>query len=194
MCKKHPLACILRFFVSHEKANSMGVRSIRDERIEAVLAHVSGHLLDVGCGEGNALVRRYAGKGVGVDVYPWDGTDIVCDTKNMPLDDVSFDTVTMVAVLNHIPQRLMVLKECVRVLRPGGKIIITMLTPFIGKVRHKMAWWDKDQHERGMDPAERYGLKLSYVTDLLVQAGFTSITHRRFLLGLNHLIIAFKGE
>ncbi len=63
------LAWILRFFVSHEKARAMKVKSLKDDRLETVLAHVTGRLLHVGCGEGNALVKLYPGEGLGIDVY-----------------------------------------------------------------------------------------------------------------------------
>ncbi len=45
-------------------------------RIAAVLPFLSGRVLDVGCGT-NELLRAYRGEGIGVDVYPWDGVDLV---------------------------------------------------------------------------------------------------------------------
>ncbi|MBN1346277.1 MAG: class I SAM-dependent methyltransferase [Phycisphaerae bacterium] len=188
-----PLGWLLRFFVSHDQARAMGVKSLKDERMEAVLSHVTGRLLDVGCGEGNELVAAYGGGGLGVDVYPWEKTDVLCDTRNMPLPDASFDTVTMVAVLNHIPQREVVLTECARVLRPGGKIVITMLSPLIGTIRHKMARWDRDQHEREMADGEAYGMTRAHVEELLGRTGFARVAHRRFLLGLNQLFVGTKA-
>ena len=61
------------------------VRSLAKRRIQAVLPHVNGRLLDVGCGS-NQLVRHYA-NGVGVDVHPWPGADvIVSDTATLAFE------------------------------------------------------------------------------------------------------------
>lgn len=171
----------------------MGVKSLKDERLGAVLPHVSGRLLDIGCGEGNELVTRYDGQGVGADVYPWEGVDVLCDTRRTPFRDSSFDTVTMMAVLNHVPDRQAVLRECARVLGPGGKIVLTMISPLVGIVRHKLAPWDRDQHDRRMASGEEYGLRPSRVIKLLETAGFRLLLHRRFVLGLNHLFVGVRG-
>src|ERR671919_170551 len=102
-------------------------------RVKAVLPHIKGRLLDVGCGS-NRLVRHYA-DGVGVDVYPWPGADVIVnDTAALQWKSESFDTVTIVAALNHIPNRVAVLNECRRVLKPGGRLIITMLTPRTSRI------------------------------------------------------------
>ena len=54
-----------------------------DIRVGIVLNAARGRLLDIGCGT-NRLVMRYraeGGDGVGVDVYPWDGVDLVSRTR-----------------------------------------------------------------------------------------------------------------
>jgi len=131
--------------------------ALATRRVRAVLPHISGRLLDVGCGS-NRLVRHYA-NGVGVDVHPWPGADvIVADTATLQWESASFDTVTIIAALNHIPNRAAVLNECRRVLRPGGRVVITMLTPRTSRIWHWLrAPWDADQRERGMRPGEVLG-------------------------------------
>jgi len=189
------IALPLRFTLSHKAINRIGLKSLKDERIERVLYHCSGTVIDIGCGEGNELINRYkfsGFSGIGIDVYKWDGVDIVCDTTQLPFSDGSFQTVTMVAVLNHIVEREKVLKECHRVLKDGGIIIITMLNPFIGFIRHKLAWWDKDQHERGMQHGEIFGMTKNSITHILSSCGFCKIHRNRFLYGLNNIYIAHK--
>ena len=74
-------------------------------RIQAVRSHVSGRLLDIGCGT-NSLVRCYQGEGVGVDVHQWGDVDLLVeDSAELPFGDAQFDTVTIIAALNHIPNR-----------------------------------------------------------------------------------------
>ena len=77
---------------------------------------------------------------------------------NASVGSGSFDTVTIIAALNHIPNRAAVINECRRVLRPGGRVVITMLTPRTSRVWHWLrAPWDADQRERGMQPGEVFG-------------------------------------
>jgi SAM-dependent methyltransferase len=162
---------------------------LANRRVRAVLPHVSGRLLDVGCGS-NRLVRHHA-NGIGVDVHPWPGADvIVTDTATLQWQSASFDTVTIVAALNHIPNRAAVLVECRRVLRPGGRVIITMLTPRTSRIWHWIrAPWDADQRDRGMQPGEVYGFTSAQLVELFGRAGFALLSQRRFMLGLNCLYI-----
>jgi SAM-dependent methyltransferase len=159
--------------------------ALAKRRVAAVLPHVSGRLLDIGCGS-NGLVRHYA-NGVGVDVHPWPGADmIVPDTAALGWESESFDTVTILAALNHIPNRAAVLNECRRVLRPGGRVVITMLTPRTSQIWHWLrAPWDADQRDRGMQPGEVYGFTSAQLLDMFRRAGFKLLGLHRFMLGLN---------
>jgi SAM-dependent methyltransferase len=168
--------------------DSLG-EALAKRRVRAVLPHVSGRLLDIGCGS-NRLVRHYA-NGIGVDVHPWPGADVVvADTATLQWEPASFDTITIIAALNHIPNRAAVLNECRRVLRPGGRVVITMLTPRTSRIWHWLrAPWDADQRERGMQPGEVYGFTSAQLLDLFARAGFTLLSQRRFMLGLNRLYV-----
>lgn len=164
-------------------------------RLKTVLPHVKGRLLDVGCGT-NELVAGYDGEGVGVDVYPWPNVDkVVEDTAAMPFESGAFDTVAIIAALNHIPNRADVLREVHRVLRPGGRLLITMIPPKISRIWHFVrSPWDADQHERGMEDGEVYGFRRGEVRALLEEAGFAIEREHGFMLGLNRLTIATKAN
>jgi len=161
-------------------------------RIEMTLAHVKGRLLDIGCGN-NRLVRTY-GNGIGVDVYPWEGVDLVVqDSAKLPFPDKSFDTVSFVACLNHIPNRREVLREARRVLTDDGVVLATMIPPRISRLWHLVnAPWDTDQSERGMQPGEVYGLTSRQMRRLFAETGFELIEQHRFILWLNSLYVARK--
>ena len=168
-------------------------------RIAAVLPHLRGRVLDVGCGT-NELLLRYrqssdqhgAVDSVGIDVFDWPGADLlVDDSSDLPYEDGSFDTVAFVASLNHIPNRREVLRECRRLIRPGGVVIVTMLPPRLSWAWHQVRRpWDADQIERGMQPGEVYGLTRRQVDELLAEAGFQPTEHRRFMLQINLLTLA----
>jgi len=162
-------------------------------RIRTVLPHVRGRLLDVGCGT-NSLVRAYAGEGIGVDVYPWEGVNLVVeDTAVLPFADGSFDTVTIVAALNHIPNRAAVLAEAWRLLGPGGRLLVTMIPPTVSRLWYAVREpWDSDQRERGMVEGEVFGLPPGQMRQLLVAAGFRVEREIPFMARLNRLYIASR--
>ena len=77
--------------------------------------------------------------GIGVDVHDWGGgAMIVKDTSNLPFMDETFDTITLIACLNHIPYREAVLRETHRLIKPGGQLIITMIDPILGDIGHTL--------------------------------------------------------
>jgi SAM-dependent methyltransferase len=102
--------------------------------LEAVLPAPRG-LLDIGCGNGFVLeVARERGWDAitGVEpsadaiakAAPGIGPRIVQDVMRPGLfEPESFDAITLFQVLDHIPEPLELLRECLRVLRPGGAIL-----------------------------------------------------------------------
>jgi len=104
------------------------VETLARRRRERVHRYVRGRLLDIGCGD-NRLVREH-GDGIGVDVLDWGDVDLVVEnTADLPFKDRSFDTVSFVACLNHIPNREEVLSEARRVIKADGRLIATMIPP-----------------------------------------------------------------
>lgn len=165
-----------------------GWTSLEQERFRAILPHIKGKLLDIGSGP-NHLVQAY-GYGVGVDVYDWGGGTNVCeDTSNLEFQNGSFDTVTFVACLNHIPNRLEVLREARRVVRPNGRLLITMIDPVLGGIGHSIWWYSEDKVRGGMRSGEVGGIWSKDIISLCKNAGFKLASHKRFLFGLNNLYI-----
>lgn len=162
-------------------------------RISAVLPNITGRLLDIGCGT-NKLVRSYEGDGLGVDVFQWGEVDLVVkDSAKLPFQNEAFDTITIVAALNHIPNRREVLKEAYRIIKEEGEIIITMIPPMVSRIWHFIRVpWDSDQKERGMISGEVYGLSNKTVCKLLEEVGFLVKKQKKFMLGVNRLTIARK--
>lgn len=140
-----------------------------------------GKLLDVGCGSGQFLVgmRELGWDVLGVEPDP-EAARIAKERFGLPVivapleeagpPNNSFDAITMSHVVEHVHDPIAILRECARLLKPGGKLVV--ITPNIASLGHRLfrtAW-------RGLEPprhlnlfsprtlhacAERAGLKIA---------------------------------
>ena len=70
------------------------------------------------------LKKNYKGKIIGVDIVG--GPDIKCDlNKKIPLKSNYADAVVAGGIIEHMLNPYGFLKECHRVLKPGGRLIVT---------------------------------------------------------------------
>lgn len=169
-------------------------------RIRTVLPHLEGDVLDVACGTNELLVEYFrrapSTRNTGVDVHQWGSVDLIIDdAARIPVESASHDTVSCIAALNHIPNREAFLSEAHRILRPGGRFILTMIPPAISRLWHFIrSPWDADQHERGMEDEEEYGFDKKAVRTMLGQAGFSPEREVPFMLGINTLYVARRKD
>jgi len=162
--------------------------TLEDDRLREVIPEIKGRLLDIGAGE-NTLVKLHE-NGEGVDVFDWGGGALVVEnTADLPFDSGSFDSVTFVACLNHIPNREEVVKEADRLLKDGGNIIVTMINPFIGDIGHKIWWYSEDKHRGGMIEGELGGMWTGHIVQIFEDHNFQLTKHKRFVYGMNHLYV-----
>ena len=161
-------------------------------RINKIKPLIKGYLLDIGCGT-NKLVRQYK-NGLGIDVYQFGDADMILeDTSQTPFEDKLFDTITIIASLNHIPNREEVLREVHRILKDDGQLIITMIPDTISKIWHKIRGpWDKDQTERSMKEGEVYGMSALDVKNILDNNNFEIKSIKKFMFRINNIFIAKK--
>ena len=103
-------------------------RVLLRQQVAKFAPHLSGKLLDVGGGDG----RRYKGIApevtscVTLDMNPDLKPDLVASAEAIPLEDNSIDSVLCTQLLEHVPHPWIVFKEIHRVLRPGGKALLTV--------------------------------------------------------------------
>jgi ubiquinone/menaquinone biosynthesis C-methylase UbiE len=107
-----------------------------------------GRLLDVGCGTGIFLKRMHdlgwSATGIDFDgkaienakkVYGDGLTFLNTDLTGAKFPDSSFDAITMSHVIEHVPDPVALLTEVRRILKAGGRLVIT--TPNIRSFGHE---------------------------------------------------------
>lgn len=167
-----------------------GWTTLEEERICAVIPHIRGRLLDIGAGP-NTLVKRYGhSDSIGVDIYDWGGGALVVENSAcLPFENASFDTITFVACFNHIPNRTEVIREARRLLRPDGRVIITMINPIFGGFGHRVWWYSEDKERGGMVEGEVGGMWTSEIIEICRDSGLYLVEHFRFVYRMNNLYI-----
>lgn len=99
---------------------------------------LAGSGLDLGAGPGDASYHRYFQKDPGteigsLDLFPRPGVvEPVNLEGSLPLDDESQDFLLLMNVLEHLYNYRQCLSECLRILRPGGRLIGAV--PFLHRV------------------------------------------------------------
>ncbi len=129
---------------------------------------LSGRLLDVGCGSKPYRSLFEVEAYIGLDVDSESSrrlavADQLYDGHSFPFDDKIFDSVLCNQVLEHVFNPDQFLCEIARILKPGGKLLLTV--PFV---------WD--EHEQPHDYARysSFGLRA-----LLEKNGFRLIVHKK---------------
>jgi SAM-dependent methyltransferase len=125
------------------ESGDFGRRYVLDPvMLPRAVAHSPANALDVGCGEGRfcRMLRARGVAVVGVDPTPAliamararDGhaTYVRGRAEWLPFPDASFDLVVSYLSLIDIPDAPAAIREMVRVLRPGGTVLIANLTSF----------------------------------------------------------------
>ncbi len=180
----------------------LGLTSLRDERMEEVAKEISGYTLDIGCGRNNLFIKNFIKNGIGIDIYEYEGVDnVVKDMTKLPFDDETFDSVTLIAVGGHIPKkdRVAEFKEIARVLKYGGKLVLTEgepITQTIGHIYREFSYKlmgkvDMD-NERGMEHDEEFCMPYDELIGYLNTTPLKFIKRRKFMWGLNNIYIAKK--
>ncbi len=162
---------------------------------------VHGKVLDLGAGR--CYIAKHIQETCNVEVKCIDIDDlnetnlelIVYDGKKIPFKNNEFDTVLIVYVLHHCEDPLEVLKECKRVCKSGGKIIIfedighkfpTYVFDWIGNKLHNVeAPLNFKKHDEWLRIFKDLSLKLVYSEDgVEKQVFYPGVGHTMFVLGV----------
>ena len=130
--------------------------AVRDAALARAALHPDMVAADIGAGTGfiaQGLAPRVA-KVYVVDSSPemlavaqknlaaFDNVEYrVADGTNLPLPDASLDAVLANMYLHHVPEPLAAIREMARVLKPGGRLVITDLD------EHPHTWLQEEHHD-----------------------------------------------
>jgi len=116
-------------------------------------------VLDIPCGEGAFLARLVAGGYLahGADIQsilkisdvPFTSADM---NRPLPFADGSFDAVACIEGIEHIERPFDFVRECHRILRPDGVLLVT--TPNISALRSRWRWLLTGFHNKGKTPLD----------------------------------------
>ncbi len=142
-------------------------------------------VLDAGAGESRHAAafpsQRYVGVDLAIGDATWDYSqlDCVADLTRLPFPGGRFDAALNIVTLEHVPEPHAVLDEIVRVLRPGGRLLV--IVP---------AAWELHQAPHDYYRFTRYGMRYLLNTAgcndirIVPMGGFFRLLSRRLLSGL----------
>lgn len=175
---------------------------IQQRRYALALPYITGAVLDIGCGRASLADRLPTGvRYVGVDHNPaflesararhpqhqFYPADLEGPGLPREIGDQRFDTVTLMAVLEHLAQPALILNQLAALLAPGGRVVATTPTPLGHQVHALGAQAGLFYREAAADHKSR--LDRRGLTALFERAGLRVIHYRQFELGCNQIIV-----
>jgi SAM-dependent methyltransferase len=172
---------------------------LQRQRFHAIHPYLFGDILDLGCGHAEVTqlleeAQSYIGIEQDVNLISWleenfpsrkfYQRDLDCEDLDIP---GRFDTILMVALIEHLrnPERL--LSQLPGYLKDEGKLVITTPTPFgdrIHRIGARLGFFSMiavRDHETIYTKTK--------LRSLLEKNGFALIHHRSFLIGGNQLFV-----
>ncbi len=131
------------------------------EVINKFLPYIEGRVLDLGAGSAKYkdMILKKASEYRSCDGIKNKNIDDICDVLNLTYPTESFDTIISTQVMEHASNPYKMASEIYKVLKPGGKVIVTapFLIPF---------------HS---DPNDYFRFTADGLLEIFKQSGFTII-------------------
>lgn len=145
--RAQPASCLASIETKRPKITYRGPPAQRDssELMSAISEYLNkgGKVLDLGCGPRDQAIpiEFLSYKYIGVD-YTSESADLLADAHSIPFRTATFDCVLSYAVLEHLHNPFVAIREIERVLKPGGVFVGTVSQgePFHASYFHHTAW------------------------------------------------------
>ncbi|MCC6300737.1 MAG: class I SAM-dependent methyltransferase [Anaerolineales bacterium] len=130
--------------------------------LDVAQKYMKGRVVDIGCGTKpyKKLLAPFVAEHIGVDheatLHDKSNVDLWGTAYDIPVEDAFFDSAICTAVLEHLEEPETALRECFRILKPGGYALYSI--PFI---------WHLHEEPRDFYRFSKYGIKY-----LFEKAGF----------------------
>lgn len=170
------------------------------QRIKRALPLAMGDILDIGCSRGLILdylplPERY----VGVDWnealieesrrrHPHSRFYALDVQKGLRIEEEPFNTILLLAVMEHVVNPAALLEECRRFLLPGGMLVITTPTPLGDRVHRLLE--KLGLLSPGVEEAHLHIFGKKDLRELVASSGFSVQEQKLFELGMNQLLVA----
>ncbi|AFY81403.1 class I SAM-dependent methyltransferase [Oscillatoria acuminata] len=178
------------FGVINASPRNLLVQSIIQKNLHKLAneSYIKGKLVDIGCGTKpyKDLLSPYVTDHIGVDhentIHNKSEIDLIGTAYNIPIENAIFDSAICTAVLEHLEEPELALKECYRVLKPGGLAIYSV--PFI---------WHIHEEPRDFYRFSKYGLKYLFekvgfeIVEIKALSGFWVTFGQLFVYNLYRL-------
>lgn len=155
-------------------------------------------VLDIGCANGEFYfqvpdITEYVGIDPGIECSVHRGGFHLfkgCFPAALP-DDRPFDTIVMLAALEHIPptEHPELAAGCARLLKPGGRLVLTVPSPLVDHILAVLCFL---RLADGIAIEQHHGYDARRTPDVFSAAGLTLVRWKRFQLGLNNLFVFEK--
>ena len=179
-------------------------RFLSQQRFRQVRPYLQGSVLDIGCGYANLLehispVQVYVGIESVSQIYQWllknhpDREFHLVDIDSQDLDlGRKFDTIVMLAVVEHLTQPKKALCQIAAHLNPGGTLLITTPSPLGDRIHHLGARF-KLFSQRAAEDHEIIFTRSALQT-LLNDCGLQIEKYQKFLLGGNQFFVVQRNS